>query len=263
MAFENIILTIDSSIATITMNRPKAMNALNGAILDELDTAIDQIRTDPQVRVLVITGAGDKAFVAGADISQLATMTPLQGKQFSDKGQRILSKLETLPIPVIAAVNGFALGGGTELAMACDFIYASEQAKFGLPEITLGIIPGFGGTQRLARLVGCNLARELVYTGTIFPASQAMEYGLVNKIFPHDSLMDEVLKTARAIATKGAASLRAAKEAINAGLDVDLETGCRFETDAFALCMSSPDAREGTSAFLEKRKAVFTGTLND
>ncbi|MFH1156250.1 MAG: enoyl-CoA hydratase-related protein [Pseudomonadota bacterium] len=263
MTFENIILTIDSPIATLTFNRPKAMNALNGALLDELDTALDQVRDNSEIKVLILTGAGDKAFVAGADISQLATMSPLQGKRFSRKGQEIIAKLEALPIPVIAAVNGFALGGGTEMALACDFIYASEKANFGLPEITLGIIPGFGGTQRLARLIGCNLARELVYTGGIFPASQAKEYGLVNRICAHESLMEEVLKTAKNIAAKGSVALRAAKEALNVGLDVDLETGCRFETDAFALCMSSPDAKEGTSAFLEKRKAVFKGGLND
>jgi enoyl-CoA hydratase len=263
MTFENIILTIDAPVATITFNRPKAMNALNGALLDEFDTAIDQVRDNPEVRVLVLTGAGDKAFVAGADISQLAVMSPLQGKRFSDKGQRIFSKLEALHLPVIAAVNGYALGGGTELALSCDFVYASDKANFGLPEITLGIIPGFGGTQRLARLVGSNMARELVYTGTIFPAAQAKEYGLVNRVVPHESLMEEVMKTARAIAAKGRAALRAAKQAINAGLDVDLETGCRFETDAFALCMSSPDAKEGTGAFLEKRKAVFNGGLFD
>jgi enoyl-CoA hydratase len=263
MAFENIILDIEAPLATLTFNRPKALNALNGALLDELDTAIDQVRDNPEVRVLILTGAGDKAFVAGADISQLAVLSPLQGKIFSDKGQRIFSKLEALPIPVIAAVNGYALGGGTELALSCDFIYASEKATFGLPEITLGIIPGFGGTQRLARLIGCNLARELVYTGSLFPAAQAKEYGLVNRVCPHESLMEEVLKTARAIAAKGRASLRAAKEALNIGLNVDLETGCRFESDAFALCMSNPDAKEGTSAFLEKRKAVFKGGLNE
>lgn len=263
MAYENLLLEIDANIATLTFNRPKALNALNSALLDEFCQAIDAIAANPEVRVLILTGAGDKAFVAGADISELARCTPLQGKLFSAKGQQALFKLEKLPIPVIAAVNGFALGGGTEMALSCDFIYASDKANFGLPEITLGIIPGFGGTQRLARLVGPNLARELVYTGKMIPAAAAREYGIANSVFPHDELMGAVMKTAQAIAAKGTVALRAAKESIQAAMTVDLETGCKFETDAFAICMTSPDAKEGTTAFLEKRKAVFNGTLTD
>ncbi len=261
MSFENIILEIKDSIATLSFNRPKALNALNNALFDELDIALDQIGANPDVRVLILTGAGEKAFVAGADIAELAKMTPLQGKNFSRKGQKVFSKIEALPIPAIAAVNGFALGGGSEAALACDFIYASEHALFGLPEITLGLIPGFGGTQRLARLVGINRAKEMIFTGKPIKAQEALEFGIVNKVFPHESLMEEALKTANLIATRGKVALRSAKEVIQTGLNADLETGCRVENDVFGLTMSSEDAQEGTAAFLEKRKPVFTGKL--
>lgn len=261
MSFENIILEVENSIATIFFNRPKALNALNNALFDELDTALDQILDNEDVRVLILTGTGDKAFVAGADIAELVKMSPLQAKYFSRKGQRIFSKIEALPIPAIAAVNGFALGGGSEAALACDFIYASEKALFGLPEINLGLIPGFGGTQRLARLVGNNRAKEMVFTGKNIPAQQALEYGMVNKVCPHDTLMDDVMKTANILASKGRVALRAAKEVIQSGTAADLETGCRIENDAFGMTMTSEDAKEGTSAFLEKRKPEFKGTL--
>ena len=261
MSFENIILEVDNRIATIYFNRPKALNALNNALFDELDTALDQIAANEDIQVLILTGSGEKAFVAGADISELAKMTPLQAKYFSRKGQRIFSKIEALSIPAIAAVNGFALGGGSEAALACDFIYASEKALFGLPEMNLGLIPGFGGTQRLARLVGNNRAKEMVFTGKNITAQQALEYGMVNKICPHDSLMEEVLKTANIMAAKGRVALRAAKEVIQSGTAADLETGCRIENDAFGMTMSSEDAKEGTSAFLEKRKPEFKGKL--
>ncbi|MCG8637875.1 MAG: enoyl-CoA hydratase-related protein [Desulfobacterales bacterium] len=261
MSFENIILEIDNNIATIFFNRPKALNALNNALFDELDAALDQIMANSDVRVLILTGSGDKAFVAGADISELVKMNPLQAKYFSRKGQKVFSKIEDLPIPAIAAVNGFALGGGSEAALACDFIYASEKAVFGLPEINLGLIPGFGGTQRLARLVGNNRAKELVFTGKNIKADKALEYGMINKICSPDTLMEEVLKTANLIASKGKVALRAAKEVIQNGTATDLETGCRIENDAFGLTMSSEDAKEGTSAFLEKRKPEFKGEL--
>jgi len=263
MSFENIIFEIQENIAVITFNRPKALNALNQALLEEFNTAISQIEENPEIRVLVLTGGGEKAFVAGADISQLTQMNALQAKKFAACGQNIFFRLESLPIPVIAAVNGFALGGGTELSLACDFIYASEKAIFGLPEITLGIIPGFGGTQRLTRLVGSNMARELIYTGKTIPAQEAKALGIANRVCPAEALMDEVMKTAAAIAKKGRTSLRAAKEAIAAGKDVNLATGCKFEADAFALCMASIDAKEGTHAFLAKRKADFKGTLEN
>ncbi len=261
MTFKHLIYDVAETIGTLTFNRPKALNALNRELIEELGIVIDRVEADPDIKVLVLTGAGDKAFVAGADISELTEMDALQAKYFSEMGQKTFSRLESLSIPVIAAVNGFALGGGTEVALACDFIYASEKALFGLPEITLGLIPGFGGTQRLARLVGPNRAKELIYTGATVPAAQAEAYGIVNKIFPPDALMDAVMKTAKAIALKGRVSIRAAKEAVNTGLCTDLETGCKIENNAFALCMASPDAREGTQAFLEKRKPAFTGTL--
>jgi enoyl-CoA hydratase len=261
MSFENLILEIDDNIATLIFNRPKAMNALNNALFDELLTAIAQIKNNSSLKVLILTGAGDKSFIAGADISELVKMNPLEAKKFSRKGQKAFRGLEKLAIPVIAAVNGFALGGGAEAALACDFIYASEKALFGLPEITLGLIPGFGGTQRLPRRVGESHAKELLFTGKAIKAEEALTIGMVNKIFPHDSLMENTLKTAKKIASMGKVSLRAAKETTNVAYDIDIETGTRFENDAFAICMTSSDAKEGTKAFLEKRKPEFKGEL--
>jgi len=263
MAFENIIFQVDAGIATITFNRPKALNALNQALLTEFSKALDEVGADESIRVLILTGAGEKAFVAGADISELATFSSLQAKHFSKAGHAIIAKLQELPIAVIAAVNGFALGGGSEIALGCDFIYAADTARFGLPEIGLGLIPGFGGTQRLPRLVGANVAKELTFTGRMMSAAEAVQVGLVNKMVPAAALMEEVLKTAKDIAAKGRVSLRAAKQAINRGSSVDLATGCHIEIDAFALCFTSPDAREGTAAFLEKRKPQFKGSLKE
>jgi enoyl-CoA hydratase len=263
MAYENIVYEVKEGIATITFNRPKALNALNGALLAELSLALDAIAADEDIRVLVLTGAGDKSFVAGADISELATFNSLKAKSFARSGHDIINKLQLLPITVVAAVNGFALGGGTEIAIACDFIYASENAKFGQPEINLGVIPGFGGTQRLPRLIGTNAAKELIFTGKMISAEEARQLGLANKVVPRDNLMEEVIKIAGTIASKGKVSLRAAKQAINNGMNVDLVSGCNIEIDAFCLCYASPDAKEGTSAFLEKRKAEFKGGLTE
>ena len=263
MAYKNIIYQVEEGIATITFNRPKALNALNAALLEEFSRALDEIATDENIRVLVLTGAGDKSFVAGADITELATYNSLTAKYFSQNGHAIIAKLQQLPIAVIAAVNGFALGGGTEIAIACDFIYASENAKFGLPEINLGLIPGFGGTQRLPRLIGPNLAKELMFTGKMISAAEAEKIGLANKVVPLDQLMAEVMKTAKEIASKGKTSLQAAKQAINFGLNTDLATGIHIEVEAFGMCHASSDAKEGTSAFLEKRKAEFKGSLKD
>ncbi|PIE71418.1 MAG: enoyl-CoA hydratase [Deltaproteobacteria bacterium] len=262
MDYQNILVAVEDGIATITFNRPKALNALNAELLAEFGQALEGIAADEEIRVLILTGAGDKAFIAGADISELATFNPLQGKIFADAGQAVMDKLQDLPIPVIAAVNGFALGGGNEMALACDFIYASESAKFGLPEETLGLIPGFGGTQRLPRQIGKSMAKELIFTGRMLDPEEARNLGMVNRVCAPEALMDEVKKVAASIAAKGKVAIRAAKQAINAGMDVDLATGCKIEKDAFALCMASPDAKEGTSAFLEKRKAAFTGSLN-
>jgi enoyl-CoA hydratase len=261
MEYENIIFGKDGHVAIIKFNRPKALNAINPAVLAEVNSALETIESDPDTRVLVLTGEGEKAFVAGADISHMVNLSPLEGRKFSREGHNLLFRLGRLPIPVIACVNGFALGGGTEIAMACDFIYASETAKFGQPEINLGIIPGFGGTQRLSRLVGKAMAKELCMSGTIISASEAKEIGLVNKMFPPEDLWGETMKTAQLLASKGRVSMRGVKHCIDRGFDVDLKSGCYMEADAFAMCMASPDGKEGMAAFLEKRKPQFKGGL--
>ncbi len=259
MAYEFIIYEVQDGVATITINRPKAMNALNPQVVAELDQAISQVEADDAVKCVVITGAGDKAFVAGADIAAMVQMNALEGRKFSLMGQNVFFRLERLDRPVIAAVKGFALGGGTELAMACDFIYAADNAKFGQPEINLGIIPGFGGTQRLTRLVGKARAKEMCLTGVIIDAAEAKEIGLVNKVFPAEELMAAVMKTAKGIAQKGKVSTRAIKYLVDAGSDLPLERAMPMEAECFATCFASPDQKEGMSAFLEKRKANFTG----
>jgi len=263
MAYKNIIFKVEKGIATITFNRPEVLNALNEASLQEFSNALDAVASDEDIRVLVLTGAGEKSFVAGADITEFLKFNVLKAKIFAETGHGLINRLQELPIPVIAAVNGFALGGGCEIVIGCDFIYAAENAMFGLPEINLGIIPGFGGTQRLPRLIGKNMAKEMIFTGKMISAAEAHAVGWVNTVCSQDELMAEVMKTATIIASKGKASLRAAKQAINSGMDVDLKTGCRIEIDAFAICLSSPDAKEGTLAFLEKRKANFKGTLQE
>ena len=262
MAYSHIQLKTDNGVATLTISRPEALNALNTATLEELSNVYDLIAGDEEIRVLILTGDGEKAFVAGADISELSTFTPLQARAFSRKGQEIIGKMQALTIPVIAAVNGYCLGGGCEMALACDFIYASEKATFGLPEINLGLIPGFGGTQRLARLIGPNAAKEMILTGRYISAQEACRIGLVGQVFAPAELIAEVEKTANVLASKGKVALRAAKQAIGQGLNTDLVTGLGIERDAFAICMASPDAQEGTKAFLEKRKPKFTGKLN-
>jgi enoyl-CoA hydratase len=262
MAYENIIFTVEERVAVIKFNRPKALNAINPDVLKEMNSALDEIEADASIGALVLTGEGEKAFVAGADIAHMANLSPLQGLKFSRDGQDLLFRLEGLPIPVVACVNGFALGGGTEIAMACDFIYASEKAKFGQPEITLGIIPGFGGTQRLSRLVGKAMAKELCMTGGMINAQEARDIGLVNKVFPPEKLWEETMKTAKGMAAKGKVSMRGIKQSIDRGYDLDLRSGCYLEADAFSLCTSSPDAKEGMTAFLEKRKPDFKGELS-
>jgi enoyl-CoA hydratase len=262
MAYENIIFEVEGNVAIIKFNRPKALNAINPAVLAEVRDALNKIKADSSVKVLIFTGEGEKAFVAGADISHMVNLTPLQARLFSQEGQELLFELENLSIPVIACVNGFALGGGTEIAMACDFIYASENAKFGQPEINLGIMPGFGGTQRLSRLVGKAMAKELCMSGDMISAQEAKELGLVNKVFPPENLWEGTMKTANMLASKGKVSMRAVKQCINRGFDVDMRTGCYMEADAFGICMASPDGKEGMSAFLEKRKPEFKGELS-
>lgn len=263
MTYENILFEIHDRVGVLTFNRPKALNALSPALLEELDDVIGLVRKSETIRVLVLTGAGDKAFVAGADISEFPKFNPLQARIFAERGQEILFKLEQLTQPVIACVNGFALGGGCELAMSCDFIYASDKAKFGQPEINLGIVPGFGGSQRLSRLVGRAKAKELCMTGEMIDAQQAKELGLAAKVFPADALMAETMKVAGQLAAKSASALRAVKQIVDRGAEVDLKSGCALEAEAFAVCFAGRDAKEGVAAFLEKRKADFRGTLTE
>jgi len=261
MSYETIIYEVEEDIAIIRFNRPKVLNAINPTVLAEMKDAVEKIDADKSIKVLILTGTGDKAFVSGADIAVMRAFTPLEGRAFSNQGKEILFQLESLPIPVIACVNGFALGGGIEIAVACDFIYAADSAKFGQPEISLGIIPGFGGTQRLSRLIGKSMAKELCMTGVIISAKEAKDIGIVNKAFPKETLWEETMKVAKLLASKGRVSIRAVKDSIERGYDQDLRTGCYMESDAFAICLSSEDAKEGMGAFLEKRKAEFKGKL--
>ncbi len=251
----------EENIGLLTFNRPKALNALSPDLLQEVDDLLSNLEKEKKIKVLILTGAGEKAFIAGADISVMKDFDPLGAKRFAMLGQGVLFKIEEASFIVIAAVNGYALGGGCEVAMACDIIYAAESAKFGQPEINLGVIPGFGGTQRLSRLVGRNIAKELCLTGDMIGAGEAKEIGLVNKIFPKEDLMEETMKTARKIAGKGRVAIREIKQVINNGIQIDLRDGCALEADGFALCFASPDQKEGMEAFLEKRKPVFKGGL--
>jgi enoyl-CoA hydratase len=242
------------AIATLTVNRPAALNALNRNVLEEMARVIREVRHDFSVRVLIVTGAGDRAFVAGADIAAMAKMTPTDGLEFGRLGHRVMESFEDLAIPVIAAVNGFALGGGLELALACDLIIASEKARFGQPEINLGLIPGFGGTQRLPHRIGHNKARELIMTGEMFDAKTALEWHLANQVVPADQLMDTARKLAEKIASKSAFALRQAKAALRAAITMEQDAGLRFEQEAFGVAFASADRVEGTSAFVEKRQ---------
>ncbi len=259
MAYENILFEKDGAVGVLKINRPKSLNALNPATLRDIAACLEEVHQDQSIRCLVVTGEGDRAFIAGADISAMVSMSALEGKLFSALGLSVLRKLEELPIPVIAAVNGFALGGGTELALACDLIIAADKAKFGQPEINLGVIPGFGGTQRLARRLGLPRARELIYSGDMIDAETGFRYGLVNKVVPAAELMSEVKAMANKLAAKPPIAIRQAKAAINAGIDMDLENGCRYENETFALTFATEDKVEGMKAFLEKREAKFTG----
>ncbi len=257
MAFETILYEVEGAVGIVTINRPDKLNALNSQVLTELGEVFSIIAGDAAVKAVVITGAGEKAFVAGADISEMVEFDPAQAAAFAAKGQAVFSSIENSAKPVIAAVNGFALGGGTELAIACDFIYASEKAKFGQPEINLGIVPGFGGTQRLTRLVGKAMGKELILTGDMIDAAEALRIGLVNKVLAPDQVVAEAKKTAAKIAGKGAVALRLAKDCIEVGLNVDLATGFVLERQAFGLLAATHDKKEGMSAFLEKRKPAF------
>ena len=259
MAYENIVFEKEEAVGILTVNRLKSLNALNPATLGEIIDCLETVQQDQETRCLIITGAGDRAFVAGADISAMVSMSALEGKAFASLGLNVARRLEEMPIPVIAAVNGFALGGGTELALACDMIIAADTAKFGQPEINLGVIPGFGGTQRLARRIGLPLARELIYTGDMIDAETALRYGLANRVVPLADCLAEAKALAHKLTTKPPIAIQQAKAAINAGIDMDIINGCRFETEAFGLTFSTQDKAEGMSAFLEKRAAQFAG----
>jgi len=257
MAYKTLLLEIANNIALLKVNRPQAMNALNQEVLLELLAAFQELEKDVNVHAIILTGEG-KAFVAGADIKEMVGLTAQEARRFSKSGHTLMETMGSIGKPIIAAINGFALGGGMELALACDFIFASEDAKFGQPEINLGIIPGFGGTQRLARLIGKAQAKELIYTGQMIGAQEAKELGIVNKVFPAGALLAEAQKAASTIASKGAWTLRLAKSAIESGYDLDIKSGCQIEGDSFGLCFSHPDQKEGMTAFLEKRKPAFT-----
>jgi len=256
--FTNILLVVAEGVATVTVNRPEKMNALNAATIVELNSCFQNLALDDGVRVVVITGAGEKAFIAGADINELAQMTAGESERLAAGGQALTNLIENLGKPVIAAVNGFALGGGCELAMACTFRYASENAKLGLPETGLGLIPGFGGTQRLPRLVGKGRALEMILLGSMIGAVDAMAVGLVNKVYPQAEFMDAVMIVARALAEKSSHILRLAMQSVNGGLQVDQDSGLRLEAAIFGIVGASDDAHEGCAAFLAKRKAKFT-----
>ena len=254
-----LLFELSDRIARITINRPDKLNALNGTVIAELGDAVTRIETDAAIGAVILTGAGPKAFVAGADISELAGQTPLDGKARSILGQQVFRRLERCGKPVIAAVNGFALGGGCELAMACHVRLAAEHAKFGQPEVKLGIGPGYGGTVRLPRLVGKGRALELLLTGGMIDAAEAHRIGLVNRVVPADRLLAEAEALARAILENGPLALRACLEAVDAGLDTSLDQALLLEANHFGLLSASSDMKEGTKAFLEKRKPVFKG----
>ncbi|HVE72230.1 MAG TPA: enoyl-CoA hydratase-related protein [Thermoanaerobaculia bacterium] len=246
-------------VLIITVDRPKVLNALNAQTVAEIGQAFEAARTDDSVRAVILTGAGEKAFVAGADINELAQMTPITGKETSEKGQRVFRNIERFTKPVIAAINGFALGGGCELALACHIRIASDKAQLGLPEVTLGIIPGYGGTQRMARLLGKGKALELILTGDRVKADEAERIGLVNRVVPADQLMTVAEEMARTIAKRGPLAVRAAIEAVMSGSEMPFDEGQILEATLFGLLASTEDMKEGMAAFLEKRAADFKG----
>jgi enoyl-CoA hydratase len=259
MSEGNLLLEKGDGIALITIDNPQALNALTVATFAALARMLDDLETDDAVRVVLLTGAGEKAFVAGGDIRYLDSLSVEGARAFALQAQRLYERIETFPKPVIAVINGYALGGGCELAMACDLRIAAETARFGQPEVKLGIIPGFAGTQRLARLVGKGRAKELIFTGEMIDAREAWRIGLVNRVVPADQLLAEVRAVAAKMIDKSASAIRIAKDAIENGLEMDFTRASRYEADLFALCFATEDAREGLKAFVEKRPAKFTG----
>lgn len=250
---EFVLYEVKGQVGIITINREKALNALNSTVLDELDKTLDGVDLQ-EVRCLILTGAGEKSFVAGADIGEMSTLTKAEGEAFGKKGNDVFRKLETFPIPVIAAVNGFALGGGCEISMSCDIRICSDNAVFGQPEVGLGITPGFGGTQRLARLVGAGMAKQMIYTARNIKADEALRIGLVNAVYTQEELMPAAEKMAAGIAKNAPIAVRNCKKAINEGLDVDMDAAIVIEEKLFGDCFESYDQKEGMAAFLEKRK---------
>ena len=259
--YTTLLLSKENGVAVVTINRPKALNALNEAVLNELSLAFDELAVNDAVKAVILIGSGDKAFVAGADITQMKDMNVIEGKLFGEKGQKVFLKIEQFPKPVIAAVHGFALGGGCELAMSCDIRIASEAAKFGQPEVGLGIIPGFGGTQRLARLVGRGMAKLLIYTADIVDAQEALRIGLVQKVVATEVLLDEAQAIAKRILKKSSSAVSLAKDAINRGLEMDIPNAMQYEAYIFGTCFASEDQKEGMTAFVEKRKPAFSGAF--
>ncbi|MCM8711205.1 short-chain-enoyl-CoA hydratase [Clostridium sp. SYSU_GA19001] len=257
MEFKNIIFEKEDNIALVTINRPKALNALNSETLKDLEAVIEMLEKDSEIYAVILKGSGDKAFVAGADISEMKDLNEEQGREFGRLGNKVFRRLEKLNKPTIAAISGFALGGGCELAMACDIRIASEKARFGQPEAGLGITPGFGGTQRLARLIGAGRAKELIYTGEMIKADEAYRIGLVNKIVALEALLDEAKAMAKKIAENAPIAVKLCKDAIDRGLQVDIDSAIEIEAEDFGKCFSTEDQKEGMSAFLEKREKQF------
>jgi enoyl-CoA hydratase len=257
MTYKNLLFEIKNHTALVTINRPDKLNALNGQTIDELEDVFKSIKNNDEIFVVVITGSGEKAFVAGADIAELNKLDVISAKEFSEKGNRIFREIETLGKPVIAAVNGFTLGGGCELALSCHIRIASENAKFGQPEVNLGIIPGYGGTQRLARAVNSSRALEIILTGDMISADEAFRIGLVNRIFPQTELLNKTLELAEKISSKGQQAIRLALKAVKATDNISLTEGLNYEASLFALVCGTEDFKEGTKAFLEKRKPDF------
>ncbi len=259
MAFDNLLIERDGAVAIVTVNRPKVLNALNSPTIDELRRAALDLKADDSVRAIVVTGAGEKSFVAGADINELAVQTPAGGREHALRGQHVFDLIENLGKPVIAAINGYALGGGCELAMACTLRIAADTAKLGQPEISLGLIPGYAGTQRLPRLVGAGRALEILLTGAPISADEAFRIGLVNRVVPAAELMNEARKLAAVLAKAAPVAARYIINAVHKGLTMPFAEACQYEATLFGLVASTEDMKEGTAAFLEKRKAEFKG----
>jgi enoyl-CoA hydratase len=257
MQFENLLVDLAGPVATITVNRPRAMNSLSFDTLREMEEAFASLEKNTDIKVIILTGAGQKAFVAGGDISAMENMPPMDARDFALLAQNLLNRIERCRKPVIAAINGYALGGGCELAMSCDLRIASETARFGQPEVNLGIIPGWAGTQRLPRLIGKGRALELLFTGDMIDAGEAHRIGLVNRVVPADQLLEEARKLAEKIASKGQVAIGLIKDAVNNGLEMDSARAIGYEAELFGLCFSTEDQKEGMNAFLNKRKAEF------